>query len=245
MRRPRAVFFDFGGTLYDLNDSLLVIWESALEDFGIRFYREAFFDALHVQRVQLDKYTVTRISEGLDPGVGVTYWRDYNRGILSRIGVRGEELLTAISNRISQQTRKIDRFYQIKPDAAATLRHLKSKYVIGLISNTTSDLRSYLQEDHVLTLFDVVGLSHEMGMWKPDKGIFHSCCKQLSILPSEAVHVGDSPISDIEGAQKSGMQAIQVCHRRCIDSLAVPEATIRELTELIELLMPRELGDVP
>lgn len=239
----KAIFFDFGGTLYDLSDSVVGLWKSVCEEENIEFSEELFFAALHTQRIKLDLYTAKKVAESSDPSVGTSYWRDFNREILWEFGIRKESLLKDISVHIVERTKKVRRLYQIKRDALATIQILKEKYAIGLISNTTSDLREYLREDHLLSLFDFVGLSNELGLWKPDKKIFLESCSRLNIAPSEGVHVGDSHVCDLLGAKGSGMQSVYVRSYKALIHSKTDEPFISTLSELIDLLMPQERGD--
>ncbi|RJG05176.1 HAD family hydrolase [Noviherbaspirillum cavernae] len=89
-------------------------------------------------------------------------------------------------------------------DVLPMLDGLRGRVMFGSISNGVADL-------------EVIGLAHyfqasvaacNVGIAKPAPEIFHAACDALNILPCEAVHVGDDPVLDVEGAQKAGLQAV-------------------------------------
>lgn len=49
--------------------------------------------------------------------------------------------------------------------------------------------------------------SGELGVEKPDPRIFLEACARLGCAPAQAVHVGDSPFEDVEGARSAGIEA--------------------------------------
>jgi putative hydrolase of the HAD superfamily len=95
-------------------------------------------------------------------------------------------------------------------DALEDVRALDAK--IGLISNTGrapgDALRQMLQEYGVLKYFDVTVFSNEIGFRKPDPRIFKQALTELDVSPSRAVHVGDNPETDFNGARRVGMKAL-------------------------------------
>ncbi len=58
--------------------------------------------------------------------------------------------------------------------------------------------------------FDGVYISGEVGVWKPEPGIFEHAAADLGVAPRDCVHIGNSIQSDIEGALGAGMAAVLV-----------------------------------
>ena len=85
---------------------------------------------------------------------------------------------------------------------------LGSRFTLGIISNGLPDVQ-YQKLDAVGTRshFSCIVLSEEFGIAKPDPRIFHHALSLVSILPDEAVYVGDSFENDVVGALDAGMQA--------------------------------------
>ena len=57
----------------------------------------------------------------------------------------------------------------------------------------------------LLAPFKVLTFSDECGIRKPDPEIFRLTLAQIGVRPEEAVHVGDDPVLDVEGARDAGM----------------------------------------
>lgn len=103
------------------------------------------------------------------------------------------------------------------PEAKEALSSVKANdYRLGLISNTGrtpgSVLRVIMHDMGILHYFDVTTFSNELLVRKPAETIFRRTLDGLRVLPKAAVHVGDSPRHDIEGAKRAGMYAIQVAY---------------------------------
>jgi putative hydrolase of the HAD superfamily len=101
-------------------------------------------------------------------------------------------------------------------DALAALAGLG--YTLCLVSNTMRTpggvLREVLRHHGLLGYFAHLTFSDEMGIRKPEPEIFLRTLRAAATPPAEAVHVGDDPVLDVEGARSAGMRVIQVTKRR-------------------------------
>jgi len=61
---------------------------------------------------------------------------------------------------------------------------------------------------------DFVGITGELGAWKPDPEAFHKVLRQLGVQPRRATMVGDSVDFDLSPARELGMQTVQVGGQR-------------------------------
>ena len=59
-------------------------------------------------------------------------------------------------------------------------------------------------------LFDVVVVSGDIGIYKPDRRIFDEAARRVGIENEKVLFVGDHPVNDIKGALGAGMQAIRM-----------------------------------
>ncbi len=90
------------------------------------------------------------------------------------------------------------------------LAGLKDRQVkIGLVSNCFSEEAYAIRNSVLYPYFDHVCLSCEMGIKKPDPGIFQACLDALSVAPSQAFYVGDGGSGELEAAAALGMQVGQ------------------------------------
>ncbi len=113
----------------------------------------------------------------------------------------------------------------LNPDVYEVLQKLRDHRVfIGLICNTGLSpgkvLRDLLADWNVVGFFDFMVFSDEVGIRKPDSGIFHLVAKKLKVQPSECVHVGDNLNSDVDGVKNAGFKAIHFSNDAGRDKLA-------------------------
>jgi HAD superfamily hydrolase (TIGR01549 family) len=72
---------------------------------------------------------------------------------------------------------------------------------LAVVTNGPADLqREKLVRTGLLSSFDVVIVSTELGAAKPEPEIFHAALEALGVPASKAVMVGDDPVLDLDGA---------------------------------------------
>ncbi len=103
------------------------------------------------------------------------------------------------------------KYIKIDPETIPLLETLKYKRSIALITNFDHPPYIYLvlSNYHLTKYFDVIAISGEIGISKPDPQIFHSTLKKTELEPAEVVFIGDSK-EDIEGANKTGIKPILI-----------------------------------
>ncbi len=135
----------------------------------------------------------------------------------------------------------------LDPDAEWLLSDLKKAGVkIGLICNTGRTpgwaLRRLLRAFGIEGYFTAMLFSNEEGIRKPSPQVFLRLLERLgAIEPSQAVHVGDDPTTDIPGAVGIGMGAILIDPHGNKPTTTEPNARIASLRQLPEVLalMPK------
>ena len=83
---------------------------------------------------------------------------------------------------------------------------------IGLITNFSDGpmQRDKIRGAGLEGQFDGVYISGEVGVWKPEPGIFEHAAKDLGVDPRDCVHIGNNVQSDVGGALAAGMRAVLV-----------------------------------
>lgn len=133
---------------------------------------------------------------------------------------------------------------QLLPGVAETIPALvEAGYRLGVISDTSLTpgriLRDSLKKDGLLDCFAVLTFSDETGYPKPDRRMFENTLAGLGAASSAAAHIGDTPRTDIAGAQAVGMVTIRCAAAQ--DHPEPPEADFvildhREIPSILELL---------
>jgi len=124
-------------------------------------------------------------------------------------------------------------------EADEVVDRIRSKYRTGLITNG----RTFIQYGKIDRLglrerFDVILVSEEAGIKKPDPGLFRMALDRLGLEAKECLFVGDHPVNDVQGAAAVGMETIwmQVNQPWREGLSARPKHVIRRISELSDLL---------
>jgi HAD superfamily hydrolase (TIGR01509 family) len=96
------------------------------------------------------------------------------------------------------------------------LQQSRKNYRIFLLSNTNSiHFQQYTDDFYekysiqMIDLFDALFLSYEIGIHKPDEGIYTHVLKYANLKPSECVFIDDS-LPNIEAAALIGIAGIHI-----------------------------------
>ncbi len=114
------------------------------------------------------------------------------------------------------QSELFDRFsdpstFRLFPGALELLQRLRSAEVrIGIVSNWSPRLKPILTGLGVTGLVDGIWVSAIERVEKPTAEIFLRACRGLNVEPSAALHAGDHPEKDVEGARAAGLRAVLV-----------------------------------
>lgn len=81
---------------------------------------------------------------------------------------------------------------------------------LGIISNFDGRLFRILEGLGLADRFASVTLSSRVGVTKPGREIFAQALRQHGVAAPDALHVGDSPVEDCEGALGAGLRAILI-----------------------------------
>lgn len=180
-------------------------------------------------------------------------WRQYGAGEISRsylrmerfrrpltdAGMTGEDAM-ALSERYDTDYLDIlatER--QLVDGSIDLLRYLKKNGVVtGCLSNGFSDVQfRKLRNCGLEEWFDIVVLSDDIGINKPDRRLFSYAMERSGILsPTAHLMIGDNAVSDIGGALGAGWEAIH--YMATADAETHPECSVRVgcLQEIIHIL---------
>ena len=99
--------------------------------------------------------------------------------------------------------------YPLYPDADKLLANLFQRYKLGIVTNGVAGLqRKKWHGSGLETWFDAVAISGEVGIGKPEKGIFEWIAKELAVPLENCVMVGDNPDRDVQGGINAGMKTV-------------------------------------
>jgi putative hydrolase of the HAD superfamily len=202
----RTVFLDAGGTMIAPRPSVAEIYRSTLLTLGMDLDGTAIRRAVAEAWGEMDAI----VGRGRDrysffPGGERGFWRRYVEAVLGRVGCpeRADEAALALRASFSNPS-----VWSVFPEVPATLKGLRDRGVrLGVISNWDSRLQAILEHTRLSAAFDTIVVSCEVGAEKPSHTIFEEALTRTGTRPEEALHVGDDPVTDYEGARAAGLGA--------------------------------------
>ncbi|WP_018752689.1 HAD family hydrolase [Paenibacillus sanguinis] len=97
------------------------------------------------------------------------------------------------------------------PYSKPTLRYLKELgYGIGLISNWNNTARDVLRRNQLDEELDVIVISSELELEKPDPAIFVHALQKAGVTAEESLYVGDNYYDDYIGSSQVGMSCLLI-----------------------------------
>lgn len=190
----KALIFDFDGVIVRTEDySPRHAWDTRLGLPIGSVERAVHHSDLWIQ-AQLG-----RISDA-------AYWR----GVAELLYMRREDI-----NELRRDYFSGDRLNYRLVDYVRELRG--QGYAVALLANESLQLHERLRALGISDLFDLVLISAQIGVMKPDPTAYRVALHELRVAPREAILIDDS-LAHVRGAQAVGMHAV----------LFRPETNLRE-----------------
>ena len=105
--------------------------------------------------------------------------------------------------------RLTNKYFSVLPGAAEVVRELAKRYPLTIISNGFKEVQYYkFAHSGLADCFAHTIISEEVGINKPQPGIFQIALEKNGVTADEAVMIGDSYSSDIQGAKNAGIDQI-------------------------------------
>jgi len=222
----KAVIFDFGGTLV----------RGKLDERG---YRQRLLNYIHSLGYRVSERSLRKAIEGMLVRLMKTRKRnlelrfeDLYSNVLSKLGINpSEEMLINIYGLYKKSFS-----FEIVQGAEEVLQTLYGRYKLAVVSNTMSEIpRFALTDSGLMRFFQIVILSRDIGIRKPDPRIFWYALEKLNVKPKEAIHVGDSIKHDVVGAKNAGIKAawIKIEGKKAAEE---PDHVIHSINELPKVI---------
>jgi putative hydrolase of the HAD superfamily len=171
-------------------------------DIGGVYLKGSFIDFVNKSRKLLG------IDEKFNAKKEITFDKDFNRGKISAEKCFQKYFSIPISD---SQMKKIIKIWTNtwKPTTNMTqiLTKLQKNYRLAALSNSDPlNSPNYLKKGWY-QYFDLLILSHELGILKPDKKIYKITIKKLKIKPNECIFIDDQE-DNLKPAKNMGMTTI-------------------------------------
>lgn len=242
-RAPRAIGFDYGGTLVEIGypaEELVEAGERLLADLGVLepsgLPRGESFGPLVDRRVD----ELVASAHRQDPLREVEIFDLYQK-VLN--GLLGRELSR---DEVRQAAYQLQEPWavaiSVDPQALAVLEALRRRGVrLGLLSNApypARTMRRMMDGQGITQRFDEIVLSSEIGWRKPAPQAFLALLGALGVPAQDTWFVGDELEADIEGAAAVGMPALLRPGRRPPGSSEIALGSWEELLQRLDREAP-------
>ncbi len=224
----RVVFFDAGETLVHPYPSFMGLFEATCAARGMDVDTRALPAVAGDLLAELDVKQRDGFTFSTSHEESRDFWLDFYLRLLAGLGLKeGEELAGDLYRTFTDPAN-----YVLYEDVMETLQGLALKGMdIGLISNFEAWLEDLLKRLGILGFFRYLYISGQVGTEKPHRDIFDMALNGAGVEPRQALHVGDSLNSDINGARAVGLIPVM------IDRMNLhPRIDCIRLTDLRQLL---------
>lgn len=96
---------------------------------------------------------------------------------------------------------------KLSKEVIAIAQELKAKYSVGLLSNASRHLRQRLIDEEIITLFDEIVISSEVGVAKPQTEIYTIMLDILQTKPEQTLYIDDNA-TFIETGKSLGIKSL-------------------------------------
>jgi putative hydrolase of the HAD superfamily len=204
MRPIEAVLIDVGGVLVLPDHDRMA---AALERAGVHVGRNLLDRAHYAGVAALDQFT-----EG-DREI----WTTYNRAYARACNTPEDALDGAVEHLLNEfATGAV--WSRIVPGSVEALQELAALDVeLAIVSNADGDTEQRLRDFGICQLgpgqaTEVAAIldSTVVGVAKPDPRIFELALEALDVAAERAMHVGDTPGADVDGARAAGVNPVLI-----------------------------------
>ncbi len=203
LRPARAVTFDFGQTLAELDHEFLA---QRARDFGAELDPAA---ARAATVTAWNAYGAAKAHGHARAWQAMMLEVLRGAGVRPSSGVASAGFAEAVAQSLWAAQPLKNLWRKPIPGMFELVRELRSKGIpVGIVSNSEGRLAELVEELHKTALFRVIVDSGRLGIDKPDRRIFEYAAQQLGVPLTDIVHVGDAWEADVIGARDAGAQAI-------------------------------------
>lgn len=228
----RAVFFDVGGTLLRADPPVAEVFAQVASELG----HEVTVRDVEPHMADFEAYYEREYLRDGD------FWCSHERAV--QIWLDMYTLLCHACGFGEDAPRVSQAVYDAYLDAArwslyddveTCLKGLKRRgFRLAVISNWDASLQNLLRGLSLLPYFDLVISSAEVGCRKPSAAIFDIALERMGVPAAQAVHVGDLPEADGDGACGAGIRPVIIDRAGALESCAYER--VGRLTDLVSLL---------
>ena len=249
MKQYKAVFIDWDDTIGDFVGAA----KRALQEMYDKYKLSDYF-ASHEEFVSLYKPHNIELWDKYGKDLVTKEFLRVDRFLYpllhgSKINVQGSSSvvqdssilleLRALAEQMSEDFLHLTtKYFSLLPGAEELVRYLAKKYPLTVVTNGFIEVQyEKFDKSGLRDCFSHIVLSEEVGCQKPNPRIYEEALRMNGVSAAEAVMIGDSWNSDIQGAINAGIDQIWV--RKFQDSLPEGQSAtylVHTLSDVMEIL---------
>ncbi|EHL72929.1 HAD hydrolase, family IA [Bacillus sp. 7_6_55CFAA_CT2] len=131
--------------------------------------------------------------------------------------------------------------FSIDQNTIHFLNQIKKHFKVGIITNgSTHRQKAKIINTNLNNYFDTIIISEEVGLSKPDKGIFQLALNKLNVQSEDVLFIGDDLEKDIAGPQNANIKGVWFNPQKIKNTTKIqPYAEINTLDSLLSYITPQ------
>ncbi len=241
MKQYKAVFIDWDDTIGDFVGAAKRALQEMYDKYKLSDYfasHEEFVSLYKPHNIELwDKYGKDLVTKAFLRVDRFLYPLLHGTKVASQI--QSYTALSALAEQMSEDFLHLTtKYFSLLPGAEELVRYLAKKYPLTVVTNGFIEVQyEKFDKSGLRNCFSHIVLSEEVGCQKPNPRIYEEALRMNGVSAEEAVMIGDSWNSDIQGAINAGIDQIWV--RKSQDSLPEGQSAtylVHTLSDVMEIL---------
>ena len=231
MKQYKAIFLDWDDTIGDWTGAEYQALRDIYANYGLGALYPAFEDYLNAYKpYNMELWTL------YGQGKITKEWLHLQRFLrpIEGLPVTGDELRELAHEMGAEFLRLTNKYFSVLPGADEVVRELAKKYPLTIISNGFKEVQYYkFAHSGLADCFAHTLISEEVGLNKPQPGIFRIALEQNGVAADEAVMIGDSYSSDIAGAKNAGIDQIWLHEGETEETATYKVAKLKDVLNIL------------
>ena len=241
MKQYKAILIDWDDTIGDFVGAAKRALQEMYDKYKLSDYfasHEEFVSLYKPHNIELwDKYGKDLVTKAFLRVDRFLYPLLHGTKVASQI--QSYTALSALAEQMSEDFLHLTtKYFSLLPGAEELVRYLAKKYPLTVVTNGFIEVQyEKFDKSGLRNCFSHIVLSEEVGCQKPNPRIYEEALHMNGVSAEEAVMIGDSWNSDIQGAINAGIDQIWV--RKSQDSLLEGQSAtylVQSLSEVMEIL---------
>ncbi len=205
----KAIFFDLDGTLRHSTPVAGEVFSDYVVSLGLYMSDEDRLRAARWEHFYWASSVDLRDDLLAHSGETEKFWIEYSRRRLVALGI-SPSMSAELASKVSEHMGEMYKPESIVPeDVRRVLPKLnQAGYLMAVLSNRDKPFHDVLESHNLTGHFHFSMAAGEVGIYKPEPGVFQHALDRGKVTAQETVYVGDNYYADIVGSRRAGLQPV-------------------------------------